>query len=941
MKQMMEKFGKKFYLFIAAAVVVVIAIVAIVCVSCGGQASQGTTGTEGDSGVAGGRNYSVSVKTAGGMALSEVDVYVYKDDTLADLVAFNKTDENGIVTFSIPENEKYAIALSGVAKGYDVKESYSFSSGTAIITLTSSLIEEDITGASLELGDVMYDFTVTTTDGETVKLSELLKTKKMVMLNFWYTTCSWCIKEFPILEQAYENYKDDIEIVAVNPTQEGVATLKAFKEGQGLTFPVAEVPAVWSSVFGISGYPSSIFIDQYGVICLVEEGAITSPSAWINVFDHFTKDDYTQNIYNAATDLVEKVKPTYEMPSSEEISNAVNKGNVTMTFSPSEGEGSEYAWPFIIGEKDGEKCLYSSNKNMESSFSILRVTVELKKGQALAFDCFSSCEMSNDILHVIVDDTDIFRISGISDKWVSRYPCVAEEDGTYEVVFSYIKDSDDNEGDDTVYLKNFRVVDESEIDTETYIPKQAATSEDGFTYTYTDIVYNEKDGYYHVGSKNGPLLLANINNTSQFNEENSAYLLVSDSATLMVNGENKFLEFQNYSSYASNASISGYCPVTQELKECLVALAEVYGFDSDDANEWMKLCIYYAAYGTNGKQLEDPIKGLAKFSALTATLGKNVATNVFEYDRMIYPRGLIAKFVPNKSGAYRIISRSESIQGVDGWIFDDTMNTITEYEPDERAYDGEEVNMVVYLEAGKEYYIDICFWDLYEEGKIYYDITYLGATYELFRLASPAYFTYDMNDITGDMYYTIAGGIDVVLGSDGIWYEDLGKDANGKQKYGSKLYVDFTGSNGLYSYPIMSYGGVKGMIDLAGFDFRQTENDSYVIAALASHDNDQEKTLAFLKETWGEYYDSYYESYQVEDVFAGKYHGTGADCTELMRQYAAKIDKSSNTERNGCVVATKELTDILQMLMDKYTFEGVENSWTKLCYYYDFIGPEN
>ena len=34
------------------------------------------------------------------------------------------------------------------------------------------------------------------------------------------------------------------------------------------------------------------------------------------------------------------------------------------------------------------------------------------------------------------------------------------------------------------------------------------------------------------------------------------------------------------------------------------------------------------------------------------------------------------------------------------------------------------------------------------------------------------------------------------------------------------------------------------------------------------------------------------------------------------------------------------LAELLQMLMDKYTFAGVENSWTKLCYYYDELGPE-
>ena len=32
------------------------------------------------------------------------------------------------------------------------------------------------------------------------------------------------------------------------------------------------------------------------------------------------------------------------------------------------------------------------------------------------------------------------------------------------------------------------------------------------------------------------------------------------------------------------------------------------------------------------------------------------------------------------------------------------------------------------------------------------------------------------------------------------------------------------------------------------------------------------------------------------------------------------------------------LAELLQTLMDKYTFAGVENSWAKLCYYYQHMG---
>ena len=34
-----------------------------------------------------------------------------------------------------------------------------------------------------------------------------------------------------------------------------------------------------------------------------------------------------------------------------------------------------------------------------------------------------------------------------------------------------------------------------------------------------------------------------------------------------------------------------------------------------------------------------------------------------------------------------------------------------------------------------------------------------------------------------------------------------------------------------------------------------------------------------------------------------------------------------------------ENADILHKLMGKYTFENVDNSWIKMCYYYDYLGP--
>ncbi len=236
MKELLEKIKKNAVFSIVAICVAVVAIVVIVIIAGMGKGDKSTTSEE-ESTTGGVVNagpsstYSVNLKTKGGMPLSEVDVYVYADDSLKDLKHFASTDEDGNVSFSLPEYDGYAIALSGVPKGYDVKSSYEFEDKTANIVVTSSLITDgDISSATLGVGDVMYDFTITTPEGEKYTLSEVLSEKKMVLLNFWYTSCSWCVTEFPIMAEAYEMYKDDIEIFALDPLGEGDAAVKAFRE---------------------------------------------------------------------------------------------------------------------------------------------------------------------------------------------------------------------------------------------------------------------------------------------------------------------------------------------------------------------------------------------------------------------------------------------------------------------------------------------------------------------------------------------------------------------------------------------------------------------------------------------------------------------------------------------------------------------------------------
>lgn len=906
-------------------------------VACGGgntEVSEDQSSTDESSTPSGtATKYNVTVKSAGGMALQGLSVYVYAGANGDDLQNFAQTDMNGTVSFDLIPGADYIIKITGAPKGYDVAESYKFTGTSANITLSSALIKEELSTATLGTGDIMYDFTIPTAKGETITLSEILKEKKMVMLNFWYTNCSWCLTEFPIMNEVYSEYKEDIEIIALDPyPNEDNAVVKAFQEQNRLDFIMASCPASWANTFGITGYPTSVFIDRYGTICLVEAGAITSKRPFVNAFDHFIAEDYKQKLCtNGIGDLVTQIVPNVSMDTSENVSAVINQGDITVTYHPEEkDENAQYIWPFLIGNKLGQDCLYASNKGIDDSYAIFYADVTLKAGQALCFDYLVSSERLCDIMYVIVNGEDVYQISGVSDpeEWKSCYPVVADKDGVYEVAFCFTKDSDSGEGDDTVYIDNLRVVNEADIDTATYLPRYAAKAKEDGTYSYVDIVFNETDGYYHVGSANGPLLIADLMNYCQFNEELSVYEIVyngdADKDGVSLYEKEGGLGMVKYFSLASNSSLSGTCTVNKELSEMLKQVAEVAGFDGD-ANEWLKICKYYEVYGPNATQLQDPIKGLAPFSAFKTELGKNVETNYFYYDHIVMPRGYFSEFIPAKSGVYRFTSKSDYQDGIDGWIFDENGEIIFTYEFRERMYDGgSNCSMVYYMEAGKPYYINMAFWDVYATGYIYYDVEYLGASIKLFSVASPGYFTYD-SDATGNTIYgVIAGGITPVL-KDGKYYDS---------EDGSLIYADFIGSTGIFDMSISK------MIDMGGFDFSKSETDGEVLAYLKQHNNDVEATKAYLKELWGEEYEQNAEVYQLDDVFAGRYHGKGEDYTEEIRGYLSKVDKSGKPELEGCVVVDERLAELLQMLLDKYTFEGVENSWLKVCYYYDYLGAK-
>jgi peroxiredoxin len=109
--------------------------------------------------------------------------------------------------------------------------------------------------------------TFTTLEGKSIALAELRG--KVVLVNFWATSCPGCIKEMPGMVETYMQYKDrGFEIIAVAMSYDPPNYVLNFVQTRQLPFPVAlDVDGAHARAFGnVQLTPTSFIIGKDGRI---------------------------------------------------------------------------------------------------------------------------------------------------------------------------------------------------------------------------------------------------------------------------------------------------------------------------------------------------------------------------------------------------------------------------------------------------------------------------------------------------------------------------------------------------------------------------------------------------------------------------------------------------------------------------------------------------
>ncbi len=957
------------------------------------------------------KEFKLTIQRSSGDPIEGASVIAYAKSDFSELQAFGETDKNGQVTLKTanPVSNLWLRWGSAIkeSNGYVAPDGYKLSAEQTEVTIKvpTAVIPSPLgNGQMYAVGDVMHDFTFTDSKGNTGSLSSVLKEKKMVLLNFWYIGCTWCIREFPDMKEAFLPYADDVEILGLNPMDKDengkIESFRADEErwdAGGLPFRMIaqdtnntngnECANTLATAFALTGYPTSIVIDREGVICFIGSGSGTK-NDFIDLFERYTAEPYEQYIYWPNQD-VEMEKPDVKAPASSEIEAAINNTASGFTFSYYFDE-DEYNWPWLVMEKDGENVIYPSNQRKNNSYSIIYTDVTLAENQVLAFDFFTSSEAGGDVLYLFIDGYLAGEISGVDDAWRTYNVYIALKAGTYTLGLSYSKNESSSDGDDAVFIKNMRLADVSDLNelTEILYPCASGTK-DGNVWSNYETAVLGSDGYYHVGTEDGPLVLANLMGATRWNSRN-AYTFVMNGGFKgdVGNGEEDLTDrMTQFAQYANNSDLDGYIAVTEEMQKYLVALTKQYGNGNTNSNEWLELCSFVQRFavpqGTD-PIYPDPARGTTDFNAFEATEGETIHV---EKLRPKMPRGIWYQFVPSKNGVYRF--RSTIGAGMETSCVIWVQNAAG----DELAYD-DNFNCLVYLKGGETYYLLLDLFMVDDIGSFDFTATWIAASGYFWTPASGGSYTYaPLYDEQGNPTYDengnpvydtsnmiVAGAIDYKLGDDDVYHY-----VNADGSLGSAIYITLGQTTAMFeTYSIAQMSELSAYFcKNCGYKFQssvktfeeavaQDPNSVSCIACGRSGASNFEKHKSFELPTPKRDADSKVISHRYTiptdgetpiEVEVPEYE-KDTDGNIIFTDYTPKIEsliEYSNTAGNYdpdfdnetiltdinalppryCVKASKELVDILMkfIIAGDYSLNPrVENAWLMLAFYYRPMG---
>ena len=131
------------------------------------------------------------------------------------------------------------------------------------------------------------DFILKNLKGDTISLTDLRG--KVVLINFWATSCPPCVAEMPTFQSLYQDWsaRSDVVFLAIN-TGENAGTINGFMQANQYTFPVLQDGQYQATQdFQIQYTPTTVLIDKDGNVKFKLVGPFKDKAAVLKAIGKF------------------------------------------------------------------------------------------------------------------------------------------------------------------------------------------------------------------------------------------------------------------------------------------------------------------------------------------------------------------------------------------------------------------------------------------------------------------------------------------------------------------------------------------------------------------------------------------------------------------------------------------------------------------------------
>ncbi|MGN0824380.1 MAG: hypothetical protein ACI4MB_04855 [Candidatus Coproplasma sp.] len=243
--------------------------------------------------------YVIKVTSAGGLVLSGVKITALHSSGV-ELVS-GVSDSNGKVILGLIDGE-YTLQAdpATLPQGYYISDTvYTTDEERTQVNykIPSKVFSQTLNdGFNYSIGDIARDFTATDySSSETITLSEILNTKKAVVLAFFDPSNRDMASNNLIVLNSVKEQNADVEVLGIF-VRDKEGDMEQFIAYSDVNCHLILDDAKLFDYFDVSNMSTTVIIDRYGMVAYKSDTLITEYNSLSSLIGNYTKVNYEQNI---------------------------------------------------------------------------------------------------------------------------------------------------------------------------------------------------------------------------------------------------------------------------------------------------------------------------------------------------------------------------------------------------------------------------------------------------------------------------------------------------------------------------------------------------------------------------------------------------------------------------------------------------------------------